>query len=197
MFQCVTKDGKELTRVSLVDGDGKCLMDELVKPANHILNYCTKYTRFFMVSSFNKLLRVTLCLYRNLCQSVSYVTSYRNIFIVLSEILSPTLLVSPDRFSGITPAMLQRVTTTLQDVQEMLIRILPHEAVLVGHSLEHDLIALKVSDFFQTFWWSHGSQKQNIKTKHCVQDIGSFLTFIRNVRTWSSWLGWNSTLFQQ
>uniref|UniRef100_A0A3B4FHG3 RNA exonuclease 5 n=1 Tax=Pundamilia nyererei TaxID=303518 RepID=A0A3B4FHG3_9CICH len=86
---CVTKDGKELTRVSLVDGDGKCLMDELVKPPNHILNYCTK-------------------------------------------------------FSGITPAMLQPVTTTLQDVQEMLIRILPHEAVLVGHSLEHDLIALKL-----------------------------------------------------
>lgn len=69
----------------------------------------------------------------------------------IHEILSPTLLVSPDRFSGITPAMLQPVTTTLQDVQEMLIRILPHEAVLVGHSLEHDLIALKVSDFFQTF----------------------------------------------
>ncbi|XP_035769556.1 RNA exonuclease 5-like [Neolamprologus brichardi] len=86
---CVTKDGKELTRVSLVDGDGKCLMDELVKPPNHILNYCTK-------------------------------------------------------FSGITPVMLQPVTTTLQDVQGMLIRILPHEAVLVGHSLEHDLIALKL-----------------------------------------------------
>uniref|UniRef100_A0A3Q4MFL7 RNA exonuclease 5 n=1 Tax=Neolamprologus brichardi TaxID=32507 RepID=A0A3Q4MFL7_NEOBR len=96
---CVTKDGKELTRVSLVDGDGKCLMDELVKPPNHILNY------------------------------LSYVTSYRNIFIVL--------------FSGITPVMLQPVTTTLQDVQGMLIRILPHEAVLVGHSLEHDLIVLK------------------------------------------------------
>lgn len=86
---CLTEDGKELTRVSLVDSDGKCLMDELVKPQNHILNYLTK-------------------------------------------------------FSGITRAMLRPITTTLRDVQEVLNRILPRDAVLVGHSLNHDLIALKL-----------------------------------------------------
>lgn len=77
--------------------------------------------------------------------------------------------------------MLQPITTTLQDVQEMLIRILPHDAVLVGHSLEHDLIALKVSDFFQTARPSDevmAQKKKEInKTKNCVQDIGSWLFY--------------------
>ena len=50
-----------------------------------------------------------------------------------------------DRFSGITAAMLQPVTTSVRDVQVKLLRLLPRDAVLVGHSLENDLMALKVS----------------------------------------------------
>ncbi|XP_023153467.2 RNA exonuclease 5 isoform X1 [Amphiprion ocellaris] len=86
---CLTEKGHELTRVSVVDSDGNCVLDNLVKPKNRILNYLTK-------------------------------------------------------FSGITAAMLQPITTTLRDVQEKLRMLLPGDAVLVGHSINNDLIALKL-----------------------------------------------------
>ncbi|XP_026214844.1 LOW QUALITY PROTEIN: RNA exonuclease 5 [Anabas testudineus] len=86
---CLTEKGYELARVSLVDSDGNCVLDELVKPPNRILNYLTK-------------------------------------------------------FSGITAEMLQPITTTLRDVQAKLRALLPWDAVLVGHSLNNDLIALKL-----------------------------------------------------
>ncbi|XP_017282676.1 RNA exonuclease 5 [Kryptolebias marmoratus] len=86
---CLTEKGYELTRVSLVDGDGNCVLDELVKPQSRVLNYLTN-------------------------------------------------------FSGVTAAMLRPITTTLQDVQAKLLMLLPGDAVLVGHSLNSDLIALKL-----------------------------------------------------
>ncbi|XP_042256086.1 RNA exonuclease 5-like [Thunnus maccoyii] len=86
---CLTEKGYELARVSLVDSDGKCVLDDLVKPENKILNYLTK-------------------------------------------------------FSGITAAMLRPITTTLRDVQAKLRMLLPRDAVLVGHSINNDLMALKL-----------------------------------------------------
>ncbi|KAM9305525.1 RNA exonuclease 5 [Gastrophryne carolinensis] len=41
---CLTSKGSELTRVSLVDADGNCIMDELVKPDNPIQNYMTRFS---------------------------------------------------------------------------------------------------------------------------------------------------------
>uniref|UniRef100_A0A8P0TLS5 RNA exonuclease 5 n=1 Tax=Canis lupus familiaris TaxID=9615 RepID=A0A8P0TLS5_CANLF len=86
---CVTSKGRELTRISLVAEGGSCVMDELVKPDNKILDYLTS-------------------------------------------------------FSGITKKILNPVTTRLKDVQRQLKSLLPPDAVLVGHSLDLDLRALKM-----------------------------------------------------
>jgi DNA polymerase III epsilon subunit-like protein len=50
----------------------------------------------------------------------------------------------PCRWSGITPENLANITVTLEDVQERIRALLPPNAILVGHSLESDLKALKV-----------------------------------------------------
>ncbi|XP_032183359.1 RNA exonuclease 5 isoform X1 [Mustela erminea] len=86
---CLTSKGRELTRISLVAEGGCCVMDELVKPDNKILDYLTS-------------------------------------------------------FSGITKKILNPVTTKLKDVQRHLKALLPPDAVLVGHSLDLDLRALKM-----------------------------------------------------
>ncbi|KAJ7502509.1 hypothetical protein B0H11DRAFT_2223419 [Mycena galericulata] len=104
---CLTEDGKELTRICLIDFDsGVVVYDQLVKPSKPILDYLT-------------------------------------------------------RWSGITAAQLGPVTTTLAQVQAHILRLLSPPAanpfatsgtpstpfltpILIGHSLESDLKALKL-----------------------------------------------------
>ncbi|KAH9837573.1 uncharacterized protein C8Q71DRAFT_753278 [Rhodofomes roseus] len=89
---CVTEDGKELTRVCMIEYDsGIVVYDQLVKPSKPIQDYLT-------------------------------------------------------RWSGITAEALDPVTTTFEEVQTHILNILSATPtpVLLGHSLESDLKALKI-----------------------------------------------------
>ena len=52
---------------------------------------------------------------------------------------------APGRFSGVTEEDLENTTITLRDVQAVLLSMFSAESILIGHSLESDLLALKVS----------------------------------------------------
>ncbi len=47
-------------------------------------------------------------------------------------------------FAGISPAMMQGVTTTLAQIQQRVLQYVGPETFLVGHSLENDLRVLKL-----------------------------------------------------
>ncbi|KAF1932496.1 uncharacterized protein M421DRAFT_417214 [Didymella exigua CBS 183.55] len=65
-------------------------------------------------------------------------------------------LVKPDvpikdyltQWSGITPAMLENVTTTLADIQNELLELITPHTILIGHSLNSDLNAMKLTHPF-------------------------------------------------
>ena len=58
----------------------------------------------------------------------------------------PTPLLHPAlcRFSGVTEADLVDTSIKLQDVQAVLLSMFSADTILIGHSLESDLLALKV-----------------------------------------------------
>lgn len=55
------------------------------------------------------------------------------------------------RFSGITAEDMEGVTTTIRDVQAVLLSLFTEKTILIGHSLESDLSAVKVILNFMTF----------------------------------------------
>jgi RNA exonuclease 1 len=69
---------------------------------------------------------------------------------VMDRYVKPALPVKNyfTQYSGITPAHLENVTTTLQEIQRELLALLGADSILLGHSLESDLHALKLTHPF-------------------------------------------------
>ncbi|XP_053360132.1 RNA exonuclease 1 homolog [Clarias gariepinus] len=86
---CYTKQGLELTRVTVINSDLKVIYDTFVKPESKVVDYNT-------------------------------------------------------RFSGVTEEDLENATMRLRDVQAVLLNMFSAETILIGHSLESDLFALKL-----------------------------------------------------
>ncbi|XP_017119236.1 RNA exonuclease 1 homolog [Drosophila elegans] len=118
---CYTTHGIELTRVTVVDINGRSVYDALVKPDNQIVDYNTTY-------------------------------------------------------SGITEAMLSKETRNIRDVQAVLMSMFHAKTVLVGHSLESDLKALKlihdvVVDTSVLFPHKMGPPKKRALKTLCIENL--------------------------
>lgn len=86
---CYTKQGLELTRVTVINSELKVVYDTFVKPGSRVVDYNT-------------------------------------------------------RFSGVTADDLENTTISLRDVQAVLLSMFSADSILIGHSLESDLFALKL-----------------------------------------------------
>lgn len=63
------------------------------------------------------------------------------------------------RFSGVTEADLADTSISLRDVQAVLLSLFSANTILIGHSLESDLLALKVTRSSEAQWGCGDSER--------------------------------------
>lgn len=78
------------------------------------------------------------------------IISYPDGQLIMDEYVKPDLEITNyfTQYSGITAEILEGVTTTLQDVQQQIKKLLTPSTILLGHSLDSDLNALKLTHPF-------------------------------------------------
>lgn len=70
------------------------------------------------------------------------------LYLCVHRIVKTVYIYIPPRFSGVTEEDLENTTISLRDVQAVLLSMFSAESILIGHSLESDLLALKVPWLF-------------------------------------------------
>ncbi|KAF9526559.1 ribonuclease H [Crepidotus variabilis] len=124
---CITEDGKELTRVCVIDyTSGKVIYDQLVKPRKPILDYLTRWSGI------------------TAAQLDPVTTTFEEVQAHVMSLLSPPPLKSPKSNPFRMPSPTSRSSRSRSRSPKATSFAPPPTPIVIGHSLESDLKALKI-----------------------------------------------------